>query len=797
MEPKIKETRWDRRFEKPIYEEWKRKKVYSFSEKSKKPLYSIDTPPPYVNTPIHMGHAVTYVLMDMFARFKRMCGFNVLFPLGLDRNGLPIEMAVEKRFGITLAGTKREVFLEKCRQVLEETSTESTDSFLKLGISFNSWELGKGIGEVYFTDSEEYRKLTQKTFIEMWKKGLVYEDKRINNFCPGCQTTLADAEVEYEVLPATFYYVNFHVKETGKNIVIATTRPELICTCAMVIFNPGDERYKNLEGKTAVTPTFGKEIKIKAHPMADIGMGTGLVMMCSAGDLSDIRFFREQKLEPVIAIDSSGKMNRHAGFLEGLPVPQARERMVEELRKKGLIVKEEKTTHRTPICERSKHPIEFIALQELYLKQLDCKDKMLSFGKKMNFYAPRSRQIYLDWVNSISIDWPITRRRYYATEVPLWYCKKCRYILVPGEGKYYRPWKEKPPVQKCPKCGSAEFTGDDRVFDTWFDSSISPLYILKYRENPEFFRRHFPCTLRPQGKEIIRTWLYYTVLRSYLLTGGYPFVDVWINYHILDEKGRKMSKSTGNMINPQHVLEKFGAEPMRLWSAVEGDLTKDDFHCSFERIAGAEKTLTKLWNLARFISMFPVPARKPEKMEELDKWIISELNNIVDYSRKQYEKYDFHSPAAKIKNFLWEAFASHYVELVKTRAYNQMGEFSKEEQESALYTLNYCLDTLLKLLAPIIPFITYKIFMILRNRDIHLEQFPEPEKIRKPKFSAKPLMQLNSRIWSAKKERGISLRDGIKSATIPEKFKCIEKDLVKTHNIKEIKYGKEVSVRVA
>ncbi|MFQ5648098.1 MAG: class I tRNA ligase family protein, partial [Candidatus Aenigmatarchaeota archaeon] len=254
MEPKLASKRWDKELETPIYKEWKRKGVYRFDKAGKKPIYSIDTPPPYVNRPIHIGQATCYVLMDMFARFRRMNGCNVLFPLGLDRNGLPIEMAAERRFNIRLNEVPRQEFLKKCEVVLKEASLASTESFLRLGISFNSWNLGTGIGDVYETDSPEYRALTQATFIDLWKKDLIYEDTRINNWCPGCQTTLADAEIEYADLPTIFNDVVFKVKETGKRIVIATTRPELICTCGMVIFNPKDERYKHLAGKTAITP---------------------------------------------------------------------------------------------------------------------------------------------------------------------------------------------------------------------------------------------------------------------------------------------------------------------------------------------------------------------------------------------------------------------------------------------------------------------------------------------------------------------------------------------------------------
>lgn len=793
MESKLKEKAWDKKFEDAIYKEFV-KNPFKFDKSSKKPVYSIDTPPPYVNTPIHMGHAATYSLMDMFARFRRMIGFNVLFPLGLDRNGLPIEMAAERKFGKKFNEVSREEFLGMCEKVLEEASTESVFSFQKLAISFNSWKLGAGIGDLYHTDSNDYRALTQETFIDLYKKGLIYEDERVNNYCPGCQTTLADAEVIYDERTTTFNNIIFKVKETGKEFIISTTRPELVCAIGMVIYNPEDDRYKHLEGKTAISPVFNKEVKIMPHPSAEIGKGTGIMMVCSFGDLDDIRFYREMNLTPVITIGSDGKMNEHAGFLKGLTVKEARKKMIDTLKEKGLLVNQKQTSHRTPICERSKDEIEFIAMKEFYLKQVEFKSEMLKIADKINFFAPASKQIYLDWVNSISIDWPISRRRYYATEVPVWHCE-CGEVILPEKGKYTRPWKDPAPVKECPKCKSRKIKGDERVFDTWFDSSISPLYILKYSRDEEFFRKNTPCSLRPQGKEIIRTWLYYTLFKDYLLTGNPIFKDVWINYHILDERGKKMAKSAGNVIDPQKVIEKYGGEPLRLWCAAEGNLDRTDFRCSEQRIEGAGKTLTKLWNVSRFILMFPEPKGKP-KLTALDKFIINEVNSIIKDARKRFEKYDFHNPIINLKNFLWETFASHYVEIVKGRAYNDSNKFPKDEQAAALFTLRHVLEKILKIFAPVIPMITYKIYKEFKNKDIHQEEFPKADEEYKIGFDKAGLIDVNSAVWKAKKDAGKSLKADVSKLTLPEKFKEIEADLKEAHTIKEVCYGKKLEIKL-
>ena len=765
---------------------------YEFELNTSKKTYSIDTPPPYINSPIHIGHATTYTIMDMIARYKRMTGHNVLFPLGLDKNGLPIEIAAEKKFGVKLKDTPREKFLEMCKQVLEEAGAASINSFQRLGIGFNSWEIGNKPGQIYETDSPRYRQLTQETFIDLWNKGLIFEDERLNNYCPGCKTTLADSELERKESPTMLNFVKFKVKETGEQVLIATTRPELLCTAAVVIFNPSDERYKQLKGKHAIVPIFGKEIPIIEDEEAEPEFGTGLVFMsASAGDQDAIRFLRKRNIRPEMAVGYDGLMIEIAGPLKGLTTKKAREKICQLITEAGQMEKQEQFVHSVPICERSKDEIEFIAMREFYLKQTHVKEEMKALAGKLNFYAPESRQILLDWIDSVTMEWPISRRRYYATEVPIWYCTECKTPVVAPKGKYYQPWRDQCPISKC-KCGNTSFIGEERVFDTWFDSSNSPLYILQYSRDDEFFNDKKPCSLRPQGKEIIRTWLYYTMLKAYLLTGELIFRDAWINYHVVDDKGHKMSKSKGNVIDPQEILNKFGAEPFRLWCAMEGNLEKGDFRCSFERMEGNGKTIIKLWNVAKFVTSFKKPDQKPQ-LTELDNWMLSELNNVVAHANERYEKYDFHNPATKIRHLIWETFASHYLELAKNRAYNQEGKFTKEEQEAATYTLYRTLETILLILAPINPMITYRLYNHINNKDVHRENFPKPEDYATV-VACEELESANSAIWKAKKDKGLSLKTPVKEATLPASLKPIQKDFLLTHGIQSVKWGESVEI---
>ena len=782
---------WDVEIEKQITQKWMKSEMFNFDKKAKK-IYSIDTPPPYINAPIHMGHAVTYCFMDMFARYKRMKGFEVLFPLGLDDNGLPIEMSAEKKYKISAFNMPREEFLKYCRKLLDECGIESIDSFARLGISFSSYKEGNFIGSVYKTDSPEYRALTQSTFIELYKKGLIYEDSRISNWDPKLQTTIADSEIEYKDLPSTFNYIKWKIKDSKEEIIIGTTRPELICTCGAVIFNPKDDRYKHLNNKIAISPIFGKEIKIKAHNLAEIEKGTGIVMMCSVGDLSDIQFFREQNIVPIIAINADGTMNENSGFLNKLKVKEAREKIIEKLKEKGLLVKQEKITHKTPVSERSGIEIEFIEMPEFYLKQLEFKNKIREISKQINFYPKISKKILDDWIDSISIDWPISRRRFYATEIPIWHSED-GLVALPKTGKYYQSWKQKVPddadvlkngkvVGKIKDFKNKNWKGEERVLDTWMDSSISELVILKYKNDDVFFKKSYPATLRPQGKEIVRTWLYYTLLRGFLETGKPCFKDVWIHQHILDEKGRKMSKSEGNVVDPKEILRDYGAEALRLWAAIEGDLSKQDFLCSKERINAERKTLNKLLNVSKFVMLFDKPKEKI-KLNALDKLFIDYIENLTEQTDNSYTIYDFNHPAQKLRYFLWEIFASHYIELVKARAYNQEKKFSKGESDSAKYTLHFLLERFLILIYPIIPQITTTIANE-EKIDLLKMQFPKTKKVSEKEIKIiDELINFNSELWKKKKELGISLRTEIKNVSIPENLKMFEGDLKAAHNI--------------
>ncbi len=766
MEPKLSEF-------------WIKTGLYNFNVNSTKKIFVVDTPPPYPSGSWHIGAAAQYSEIDMIARTARMFGNEVLFPIGIDRNGLPVELYTEKKFKISMRDTPREKFLELCRTALDDLEHEIVQIMQRMGLSGD-------FEEKYRTDSESFRVLTQATFIKQWREGRIYIGKRPSNYCVDCGTTIADAEIEYRELPTKLVYFKFDISSDPKTtIIIASTRPELVCTCQAVIVNPDDSRYTSYIGKEAVIPYYNRRVPIMAHPSANPEFGSGAVMVCSYGDYSDSLLFRELKLQEIIAIELDGKMNSVAGeLLAGKRVKGARATMIRFLEDQKRITKIEEIMHRTPMCERSKTPIEIIPLEEYYLKVVDVKNKLREEARKIRFHPESHRQLLLNWIE-VALDWPISRRRFYGTEVPVWYCRNCKTPYVPEPGKYYQPWKGPPPGSpECEKCGSREFSGDERTFDTWMDSSVSPLFISRYLTDRNYFERTYPNSIRPQGKDIVRTWLHYTLLRCFEITEEDPWPDVWIGGMGLDEAGQKMSKSKGNVIDPTMVLNQYGADTFRLWAASEVSVGSD-FNISLQKIAGTGKFLTKLWNIARFISLVPEPDADVgfEQLTTTDKWMISELSKLIKDSLNGYQDYNFFIPSNIVRDFTWNTFAAHYIEMTKGRTYGQ--GFSESEKLSAQYTLHLALRTILLLLAPIIPFVTEQIWLSLYSEtSIHKERFPERQMFEQGYLNLeKELLEFNSLVWNEKKSRGLSLKDPIQ-IEIPANLQVFARDLRVMHNLK-------------
>jgi valyl-tRNA synthetase len=787
MDPKIEAKSWNPMLEKETLRKWESEDIYAFSTTSETGAFVIDSPPPYPSgRPWHIGAAAHYAQIDMIARFARMSGYNVMFPIGIDRNGLPVEIYTEKKHKIRMRKMKREAFLDLCRVALDDLEAEMIQIMKNMGLSCN-------FKQYYRTDSDEFRALTQNTFIDLWKRHLVYLATRPNNYCSDCGTTIADAEIIYEDLPTKLVYMNFTVRETSEKLVIASTRPELLFACQCIIVNPKDGRYLQFHRKHVEIPIFGREVKILPHHSAKAEFGSGVVMVCSYGDQNDVQLFRELGLKEIVAINENGITTPAAGPYSNLTLKEARAKIIEDLNTAGLIDRVEDIVHRTPLCERSKTSIEIIPMEDYYLKQLEYIPKLKDLAEEITFYPPMHKQILINWLNSVSIDWPISRRRFYGTEIPIWYCNNCRTPNLPDStitDKYYRPWKEKPPFEKCIQCDCTEFTGEDRIFDTWMDSSITPLFISKYKRDQKLYNHLYPTNIRPQAKDIIRTWLYYSMLRCFQLTDKVPWSSAWIMGYGVDEKGEKMSKSKGNVIDPFPIIHHYGADAFRFWSASEGSLGHD-FRCSEQRIAGSKNFLSKLWNIGRFISSFDILAETPAQLFATDEWIISELSILIEDCKKGYNDFNFFVPSNAIREFTRNLFAAHYIEMVKARAYNQEDSIG---HKSAIFTLHLCLSTILLLLAPICPFITEELWTkIYSAKSIHVQHLPDFSQRDYHKLSNYTglITDFNSKVWNKKKEtilektgKPLSLKDPVE-ISIPTELNLFKKDLKLMHNLIE------------
>jgi valyl-tRNA synthetase len=780
---RIEEKRWNSANEVKIRQKWDSARIENTIITRGQVPFVIDTPPPYPSgRPWHIGAAAHYAQIDMIARSARMSGFNVLFPIGIDRNGLPIEIYTEKKYKIRMRKTDRRKFLELCKSALDELEQEMIEIMKSIGLSAD-------FRNYYRTDSNKFRALTQSTFIDLWNREMIYIANRPNNLCPDCGTTIADAEIVYEEVPTKLVYMNFRTRDETKGIVVASTRPELLFACQAVIVNPNDDRYTEIIGKRVSIPLFDKQVPVYAHHSARPEFGTGAVMVCSYGDQNDVSLFRELGLKEIVATDIYGRTTAEAGHYASLSIQEARARVISDLKTNGFLQKTEDIMHRTPLCERSKTPVEIVPLQDYYLKQIDYVPQLKQLAAHIRFYPDIHRQILMNWLDSIATDWPISRRRYYGTEIPIWYCVNCNYPNLPPPGKYYRPWEEDPPFDKCISCGAGKFVGEDRTFDTWMDSSLTPIYISKYGES-EGISHPYPSSIRPQAKDIVRTWLYYSMLRCIQLTGKLPWSKAWIMGFGVDERGEKMSKSRGNVMDPSPIINTYGADAFRFWSASECNLGYD-FRCSEQKISIAKNFLSKLWNVARFISTFDNLTEKPTALAPSDMWLLGELQKLVEECKKGYSDFNFFIPSNAIREFTWNVFAAHYIEMVKWRAYL---DDSSQSRLSAIYTLHESMTTILTLLAPICPYITEEIWTIMYsnvNESIHFCKLPEVEgDYAKYSKYTQLIINFNSMVWNRKKSyvspetgKPLSLKDPIELA-IPENLLLFEEDLMMMHNIR-------------
>ena len=822
--PRLNEKRWSVDLEKKIQTEHSSDateytKRYGFNPDSGKEIFVIDTPPPYPSGTWHIGAVAQYSMIDVIARSQRLLGKEVYFPWGVDRNGINIEFTVEKNTKRKMKTYDRAEFLRLCQETIEEFTQAMRNTAKRVGLSCD-------FDKEYLTDAPNYRAVTQAIFVELFKNGTIIEDLRPNIYDPVEGTTIADAEVERLPRKTKLVDVKWQLDD-GTEIIISTTRPELICACGVVVVHPDDDRYRHLVGKTISLPipVDGRDntVEILTHPSVKSDFGSGVLMVCSFGDQNDVAVFRELGLTPYQAINLEGRMTKIAGQWADMTVIEARDSVIEYLEENGKVANIEERHQEVPVSERGKNPVEIILLKEWYVRQTHIQGRMKELIEDIEFHPHRNRQFLLDWMDNISIDWPISRRRWYHTEIPIWYSEDTKHIIVPPSGTYVQPWRESPPegsrvINRETRQDIGAFSelatdmgnivGEEKVFDTWMDSSNSNLFVSGYLNQPEVFEKSFPTALRPQGKEIVRTWLYYTLLKSALLLDKPGFNHVWIDGLGMDPWGRKMSKSLGNGIDADSVLEcgaggrtgswkvkgpektvslkanKIGSGCFRLWKASDAQVG-DDFHINPEEI---EKryfgVLTKLFNVARFASQFDIPSdldTKPENLNIEDEWILSEFNLMMSEVKTSWTNLDIYTATQNLKTFGTGILPSHYLEMVKSRLY--------DGDTAAAWTIHRVVRDFMSAFSPICPFFTHHISSTIYGKSaVDVDAFPSAatsnqSREEELRSATVELQAFNGDVWATKKGNGISLNQPISGIVIPETLHGFSNILTSMHSL--------------
>ena len=681
--------------------------------------FIVDTPPPTVSGQLHMGHMFSYTQADFVVRYKRMQGMNIFYPMGFDDNGLPTERLVEKQKNVKASSMDREEFVTLCKEVVVAEEEKFRDLFKSIALSVD-W------GLEYQTVSERSRTISQMSFLDLVSKNQVYRSEEPMIWDPVDQTALSQADIEDKERESVMNDIVF-TSESGEQLVIATTRPELLPACVSIFFHPDDPRYQRLSGKYAVSPLFDRRVPIMADDTVQMDKGTGLVMCCTFGDSTDVLWWKKHKLPLRIILDKKGIItpiddlqdNVFMQQLVGLKVSAARNKVIELLKENSLLLKQTPITQTVKCAERSGAPLEILSTPQWFIKSLEHKNDLLKRSEALAWH-PQSMKIRLDnWINNLAFDWCISRQRFFGVPFPVWYSKRA------GEGgkALYATLDQLPvnPLKDLPTGYSRdEVEPDVDVMDTWATSSISPQlsshgiskdYALDYSRHTQLF----PADLRPQAHEIIRTWAFSTILKAHLHQDVLPWKHIMISGWCLAEDKTKMSKSKGNVVTPENLLTQYGADVVRYWAG-NSKLGADTAY-SEDLVKEGKKLVNKLWNASKFTSQhFDKLDNNAQITCTIDKWLISKLHQTVTKATQEFEDFEYANALDAICNFFWKDFCDNYLELVKTRSYNEDGS-DIQGQQSAIKTLYVALNTILKLFAPFLPYITEELYQALYTQD--------------------------------------------------------------------------------
>ena len=732
-EPKEIEKKWQ--------DFWQENKTYKWDSSFKREdTFVIDTPPPTVSGLLHMGHIFSYTQADLVARYKRMSGKTVFYPIGFDDNGLPTERLVEKQRKVRGYSMNRAEFVSICKEVVAESEEEFTKLFKSIALSTSP-------GEEYQTISDRSKTLSQMSFLEIVSKGEAYRKLEPVLWDIVDATALSQADIEDIELSSHMNYVKFALENSKEEITIATSRPELLPACVAMFVNPEDKRFKHLIGTNAITPLFGIKVPILADDRVDIEKGTGAVMCCTFGDITDVYWWKKYQLNTKMIIAQYGKIleledilpfkdsinsakaKEYAAQIENLKIDAARQKIIEILRDEGLLLKQEDITHPVKCGERSKAPIEILISNQWFIKVLDKKQALIEKANECVWYPPYMKTRLEIWVNGLSFDWCISRQRFFGVPFPIWYSKR-----KGEEGKVLTPSLEDLPVDPLvdlPKGYTREEVEADKdVMDTWATSSISP-QLNSHAITKEFaidYERHkqlYPADLRPQAHEIIRTWTFSTIVKSLIHENSIPWKNLMISGWCLAADKTKMSKSKGNIVTPINLIEEKGADTIRYWTATSK--LGSDIAYSEDVFANGKRLINKLWNAASFASIHLANIKgEPETVtkdlekkiifEEMDKWALLKLREAIERATSEFEEYEYSIARQAIENFFWKDFCDNYLEIAKARAYNEDGK-NPAGQQSAIFTIHHIMKTLLLLFAPFVPHITEEISHLLWEGD--------------------------------------------------------------------------------
>ncbi len=712
MKKELEKTYNPADIESRLYEKWMQKKYFHAKvDKTKKP-FTVVMPPPNITGQLHMGHALDNTMQDILIRYKRMQGFNALWQPGTDHASIATEVKVIealKKQGISKEELGREGFLEKAWEWKKEYGGKIINQLKKMGSSAD-WDRER------FTMDEGCSEAVNEVFLKLYKKGYIYKGSRIINWCPVCQTSISDAEVEYEEQEGFFWHIHYPVKDSEEMVEIATTRPETLLGDTAVAVHPEDERYQHLIGKTLLLPIVGREIPVIADSYVDKEFGTGCVKITPAHDPNDFEVGKRHNLEEIVVLNDDATINENGGKFQGMDRYEARKAIVKELEELGLLVKVEPHSHNVGTHDRCKTTVEPMVKQQWFVKMNEMIKPAIEAVKngEIKLLPERMEKNYFNWTDNIK-DWCISRQLWWGHRIPAYYCDKCGELVVA---------KEKPEV--CPKCEGEHFTQDPDTLDTWFSSALWPFSTLGWPKKTPELEYFYPTDVLVTGYDIIFFWVIRMIFSGFEQTGKAPFHTVLFHGLIRDSQGRKMSKSLGNGIDPLEVIEKYGADALRM-TLITGNAPGNDMRFYWERVEASRNFANKVWNASRFILMnmekAEIKEEMPENLMSADKWILSKVNGLVKEVTENMEKYELGIALQKIYDFIWEEFCDWYIEMVKPRLYQE----NDGTKEAALWTLKTVLITSLKLLHPFMPFVTEEIFCTIQEKEesIMISSWPE------------------------------------------------------------------------